>query len=167
MQALAPYVAPLTLNVPPPTKQRNVLDKMSAKQIERSRQKQEKGQQKKDGYSSDTGSGSSLSSDSSSSSDSSLEGMEKKIRSADARIDRINRKAELDMLSKDPRAAAKVEEKRTKQIRKVEKKRAENSRKVERRNLKVDKKRNSKSEKDIKKIARMEFLVIENLDAIQ
>ena len=54
LQALMPYTASLTFNVPPPTEQRNVLDKMAAKQIQRKTKKKED-----DGYSSESSSSSS------------------------------------------------------------------------------------------------------------
>lgn len=47
MLALAPHVAPLTLDVPPPTQQLNALDKMSAKQVSRRIEKQDRRTQKK------------------------------------------------------------------------------------------------------------------------
>jgi len=42
MEALAPYVAPLSTHVPPPSAQHNVLDKISAWQVARRISKQEK-----------------------------------------------------------------------------------------------------------------------------
>lgn len=47
MEALRPYIAPLSLNVPPPTPQRHMLDKISAKQVAYKIAKQEKKSLKK------------------------------------------------------------------------------------------------------------------------
>lgn len=47
MYALAPYIAPLTMDVPAPVGQHSVLDKMSAKQISRRIAKQDKDARKK------------------------------------------------------------------------------------------------------------------------
>ncbi|KAH8200333.1 hypothetical protein TruAng_005486 [Truncatella angustata] len=42
MQILAPHIAPLTLEVPPPAEQRSVLDRISARQVSKRIAKQEK-----------------------------------------------------------------------------------------------------------------------------
>ena len=47
MQALQPYIAPLSLDVPPPTPQRHLLDKIGAKQVAHKIVKQEKKDRKK------------------------------------------------------------------------------------------------------------------------
>ncbi|EXF77138.1 hypothetical protein CFIO01_01785 [Colletotrichum fioriniae PJ7] len=47
MRTLEPYVAPLTFEVPPPSKERNLVDRMTEKQIERAVKKREKQREKK------------------------------------------------------------------------------------------------------------------------
>lgn len=47
MQTLAPYIAPLSLQVPPPTEQRSIIDKISAKQVEHRIRKEAKVSQKR------------------------------------------------------------------------------------------------------------------------
>jgi uncharacterized protein (DUF3084 family) len=47
MHALEPYIAPLTLDIPPPAAPRNMLDNISAKQVARRVEKQGKNLQKK------------------------------------------------------------------------------------------------------------------------
>ena len=107
MTALQPYIASLTLNVPPPSGERNVLEKLAAKGIERKRQKHDKNHRNRagdDGYSSDSSSSSSSSSDSESDNDKAQRKMARRVR-------KINRKAKKD-LRKHPANAVEIEEDR-------------------------------------------------------
>ncbi|KAH8894598.1 hypothetical protein GQ53DRAFT_820966 [Thozetella sp. PMI_491] len=151
MQALAPYVSPLSLDVPPPAPQRSVLDRISAKQIQHTIDKKEKKERKKQSASQ---------SDSESDSDNSLD---EKLRKLDERVRKIDMKAEKDLASKGPSKAYKVEEKRREELQKVEEDRQKVEGKGERRPRKVDKKKDKKVNKELKQVEKMEYLVIESL----
>lgn len=151
MFALQSYIAQLSLDVPPPSGERNILDRIAAKGVEKKRQKQDKKHRRKygdDGYSSD-------SSSSSSSSSSSDEG--KAQQKAARRVDSIDRKAEKDS-RKHPHRAAEIEEERARKVQEVEEKLVRSSRKN-----KNTKKIAKKMEKDMEKVKRLEFLVVEAL----
>lgn len=151
MTALQPYIASLTLNVPPPSGERNVLDRLAAKGIERKRQKQDKNHRKRaddDGYSSDSSSSSSSSSDSESDNDKAQRKMARRVR-------KINRKAKKD-LRKHPANAVEIEEDRAKRVHQIENKPLRIA-------DKGNKKRNKKLSKDLEKLKILEFIVVEDL----
>jgi hypothetical protein len=151
MTALQPYIASLTLNVPPPSGERNVLDRLAAKGIERKRQKQDKNHRKRaddDGYSSDSSSSSSSSSESESDNDKAQRKMARRVR-------KINRKAKKD-LRKHPANAVEIEEDRAKRVHQIENKPLLIA-------DKGNKKRNKKLSKDLEKLKRLEFIVVEDL----
>lgn len=140
MRALEPYIAPLTFDVPPPTPQRNVLDQIAAKQIQRRLNRKEE-----DGYGSDYSSRSGSSISIENTGHSSVEGLK----------------------GRDRRKAEKADRQRVEKIGKKERNAAE-------RKLKEDGKRHKrgsrecekKTEKERKKIAQMEYIVVENLNEI-
>jgi hypothetical protein len=151
MTVLQPYIANLTLNVTPPSGERNVLDKLAAKGIERKRQKQDKKHRNKDGndgYSSDSSSSSSSSSDSDSDND-------KAQRKTARRVRKINRKANKET-RKHPANAVEIEEDRAKRVHQIENKPLRDD-------DKGNKKRNKKPSKDLEKLKRLEFIVVEDL----
>lgn len=151
MTALQPYIASLTLNVPPPSGERNVLEKLAAKGIERKRQKHDKNHRNRagdDGYSSDSSSSSSSSSDSESDNDKAQRKMARRVR-------KINRKAKKD-LRKHPANAVEIEEDRAKRVHQIENKPLRIAHKG-------NKKRNKKLSKDLEKLKRLEFIVVEDL----
>jgi hypothetical protein len=152
MTALQPYIASLTLSVPPPSGERNVLDKLAAKGIERKRQKQVKKQRNKadnNGYNS---SDSSRSSSSSSDSDSDNDKAQRKVA---RRVRKINRKAKKD-LRKHPANAVEIEEDRAKRVHQIENKPLRDA-------DKGNKKKNRTLSRDLEKLKRLEFVVIEDL----
>ena len=151
MTALQPYIASLTLNVPPPSGERNVLEKLAAKGIERKRQKHDKNHRNRagdDGYSSDSSSSSSSSSESESDNDKAQRKMARRVR-------KINRKAKKD-LRKHPANAVEIEEDRAKRVHQIENKPLRIA-------DKGNKKRNKKLSKDLEKLKRLEFIVVEDL----
>jgi hypothetical protein len=153
MSALQPYVADLSLDVLPPSGERNMLDKLAAKGIERRRRKQDGKHRKKseeDGYSSDSSSSSSSSSSSESSS-----GGDKAQRKAARRVRKIDRKAKKD-LRKHPDRAAVIEEDRARKVQQVEIKPVRNAGKGTKRITK-------RAKEDLEKAKRLEFIVVEGL----
>ncbi|CAN9209584.1 unnamed protein product [Alternaria alternata] len=143
LQVLMPHIAPLSFNVSPPMEQRNSLDRLAAKQIERRIRKEEE-----DSYSSD----SSMSSVSSASSISSTENSMSKPR------------AELN--SRERRKADKAERKREKKEEKRRRRERKRSRKQDRRDTKAHSKPDRRMEKDQKTVAKMEYIVVESLHAL-
>ncbi|KAI4686861.1 uncharacterized protein J4E84_005232 [Alternaria hordeiaustralica] len=138
LQALTPHIAPLSFNVPPPMEQRNALDRMAAKQIERRiRKKEEK----------------SYSSDSSSSSLSSTSSIGE---SALTSHDEVN--------GKQKRRSDKAERKRAKKEERKARKEERRSKKQERKGEKAHGKKGKKLEKDQRMVEKMDYIVIEPLD---
>ncbi|KAK9369814.1 hypothetical protein V1509DRAFT_638496 [Lipomyces kononenkoae] len=184
MDALAPYIAPLTTQVPPPTKQRNILDKIAAKQVERTKNKKEERMRKKqykaqakqqslermrqNGYNLQSGNHEIyINDDSSSDSDSSMSSIDSEMAKLDREIEKINRKADAEILKKGPSKAAKIEYERSKDVAKVQCEKDKLERKLEKKlNKKMEKKNNKGREADLKmekKVHKMEYIVIENL----
>jgi hypothetical protein len=145
MQAIAAYVSPLSLDVPPPTPQRSVLDRMSAKQIHNTIEKQEKKIQKKDQHS-----------------DSDDE-MENKMRKLDDRVHRIQMMAERELADKGPDKAYKIEEKRREELHKVQEDREKLEEKGAKRSRKRCEKQAKTAETDMRQVEKMQYLVIEAL----
>ncbi|KAK7191671.1 uncharacterized protein CC84DRAFT_1162753 [Paraphaeosphaeria sporulosa] len=183
MQALSPCIAPLTFDVPPPSKQRHFLDELSAQALKRRVKKRESRQKKKvekanrknskqatdranEGYDSDS------SSSSSSTDSSAVRGDEDGVH-ADKKIRKIERETERKMSKANTKDAAKLAEKKEKKIEKREReieRRAEKddekaARKSAKAAVKSEKKGDKRKRKEEEKIAAMEFLVVENLDS--
>jgi len=104
LQALIQYTAFLAFNVPPPTEQRNVLDKLAAKQIQRKINKKEDG-----GHSSD------------SSTRSSHNSLNKVRPQSDADLKRRERKKEERRSKRQDKKDAKAHENRRKKLEKEQK----------------------------------------------
>ncbi|KAF3001279.1 hypothetical protein E8E13_004269 [Curvularia kusanoi] len=159
MYALQPYVADLSFNVPPPSGERNILDRIAAKSIEKKRKKQEEKSRKNDGYSSDSSSSSSSSSDSDSEDDKSQRKIARRVR-------KINREAEKD-LRRHPDRAAQIEEDRARKVFQAENKPSRDSGKEERKRKKKQSKRleksNKRQSKDLEKVRKLEFIVVEDM----
>ncbi|KAI4645801.1 hypothetical protein J4E93_005379 [Alternaria ventricosa] len=138
LQALTPYIAPLSFNVPSPIEQRSALDRMAAKQIERRiKKKEEKG----------------YSSDSSSSSEPSISSNEE---SALVSHDEVS--------GKQKRRADKAERKRAKNEEKKARKKERRSQKQDRKGAKAHVKEGKKLEKEQKMVEKMEYIIIESLN---
>jgi hypothetical protein len=180
MRVLAPYIAQLSFDVPPPTPQRNIIDRISAKQVQSKIAKKDKKQRKQhqkaiekqkslekkrdghepmasDGYNSDSSSSSSSSSSSGSSS----------YRGTDKRIRKINAKAEQDLMSKGPKKAAEIEQKRCKEVRKAtekhDKREQKREKELKKKISKDDKESEKRMGKDVEKLRKLEYVVIESL----
>lgn len=180
MAALAPYIASLTTDVPPPTKQRNILDKIAAKQVDKTTEKKEKGlhkkqrkaQHKQESIERLRGNGYNIQDEhhevyiddgSSSDSDSSMDSVESKIAKLDGEIRKINRKADAELLEKGPSKAAKIESERSKELAKVEWEKTKRERKINKKLGKAQEKGQKRDSKIEKKVVRMEYIVIESL----
>ncbi|KAF4832280.1 hypothetical protein CGCTS75_v004520 [Colletotrichum tropicale] len=182
MSALQPYIAPLTFNVPPPTKDRNIIDRLTEKQVQRrvkkkkkkgkrarkmrrKQSRQERRQSERNGTSDfiDFDSGSSSSS-SSSSSDSDIEHLNRKAEivcsKADEKLEGASHKEAKDIQKKRDEKMRKIEEKMEKAEESERKKREKTDKKKEKR----AKKRGKHHAKDHKKASKMEFIVIESLE---
>ncbi|KAF3049356.1 hypothetical protein E8E11_005380 [Didymella keratinophila] len=153
VSAVQPYVADLSFDVPPPSGERNVLDKLAAKGIERRRRKQDEKHRKKfekDGYSSDSSSSSSSSSSSGSSSEE-----DKAQRKAARRVRKIDRRARKD-LRKHPGRAAEIEQNRERKVQQVMIKPIRDI-------GKGAKSMTKKLKKDLDQVKRLEFIVVQAL----
>ncbi|KAF4815604.1 hypothetical protein CGCSCA5_v007118 [Colletotrichum siamense] len=183
MSALQPYIAPLTFDVPPPTKDRNIIDRLTEKQVQRrvkkkerkkgkrarkmrrKQSRQERRQSERNGTSDfiDSDSGSSSSS-SSSSSDSDMEHLNRKAEivcsKADEKLEGASHKEAKDIQKKRDEKLRKIEEKMEKAEESERKKREKTDKKREKR----AKKRGKHHAKDHKKANKMEFIVIESLE---
>lgn len=180
MAALAPYIAPLTTNVPPPTKQRNILDKIAAKQLEKTTEKKEKGlrkkqqkaQQKQEFMERLRGNGYDIQNQhhevyiddgSSSDSDFSTDSAESEITKLDKETHKINRKADAELLKKGSSKAAKIEHERSKDLAKVQREKDKLERKI---NKKLEKRQDKGQKRDSKiekKVVKMDYIVIESV----
>ncbi|KAH8697588.1 hypothetical protein BGW36DRAFT_416984 [Talaromyces proteolyticus] len=169
MAVLAPYIATLTTDVPPPTKQRNILDRIAAKQKEKDLYKEAcKSQANSNSSNSD-------SSDSeSSSSDSSIANVDSKIAKLDREIQTINRKADSELLLHGTSKSGSIEDRRSKELAKVQRKKDRLERKLVRRTRKTERKTERKARKSAtkkqekdskleKKVNKMEYIVVERL----
>ncbi|EQB59445.1 hypothetical protein CGLO_00169 [Colletotrichum gloeosporioides Cg-14] len=184
MSALQPYIAPLTFDVPPPTKDRNIIDRLTEKQIQRRVKKKEKKKGKRatkmrrkqsrqerrqserngttDLIDSDSSSSSSSSSFSSSS-DSDMEHLNRKAEivcsKADEKLEGASHKEAKDIQKKRDEKLRKIEQRMEKAEESERKKREKTAKKREKR----AKKRGKHHAKDHKKANKMEFIVIESL----
>jgi hypothetical protein len=180
MAALGPYIAPLTTDVPPPTTQRNILDKIAAKQVDKTTEKKEKGlrkkqrkaQQKQESIERLRENGYNIHNEhhevyiddgSSSDSDSSTDSAESKIAKLDREIKKINRKADAELLEKGSSKAAKIEHERSKELAKVQREKDKRERKINKKLGKAQEKGQKRDSKNEKKVIKMEYIVIESL----
>ncbi|KAF2488422.1 hypothetical protein BU16DRAFT_520536 [Lophium mytilinum] len=183
LQALASHMSPLTFDVPPPAPPSNVLDKLSAKQIQATIAKNQKKAAKDRDKLNRTSSSSSSSSDSSDSGKPTrTDKVERELHALELEIEQIDLKAQKKTLGKGPKKAGKTEEDRCKDIGKVEKKREKLLRKYEGKEPKMSgykegaldqaypttkpkesKKQREKDEKASKKARKLKWIVVTNL----
>ena len=178
MAVLAPYIATLTMDVPPPTRASNVLDRISASQTERIRRKRGEKMMKAHKKGKGWNSSSSSSSSSDSDSDSSLISIDRKIAKVDHKIAHEEAKGQKKLAKKSPSKAAEITKDMEKEIRHLEsekrklrkesdKKEGKRSKKEAgrdaRRMDKAEQRQSKKESKVAKKVSRLEYIVIENL----
>jgi hypothetical protein len=165
MKALAPYIAPLTFDVAPSNQERNVLDQIAAKQLERRVARKDKKDVKKHekkyakseaelGTENRLSSGPYVADDISDAS--SVLSIEQKMIEHAEDIERINLKAETKLLKKKPEKAKKIEKKRQENIVKVEEDRRKTEARLQQRMAEGKVKRG-------KRAAKLEYILIENL----
>jgi hypothetical protein len=185
MAALAPYISPLTMDVPPPTKQRNVLDKIAAMQLQRAITKQEKAIRKKQTQAEEKherikrlqGSKYGIHQDqeydrddfvedgSSSDSDSSVRSIERDVQRLGCKSEKVNQKIDSRLAkSRDRSKVAEIERKRSEELAKLESERQKLERGLGKRMKERAEKQQSRSEKSEKSLKRMDYIVIENID---
>jgi len=175
MKALEPYIAPLVFDVPPPAAPRSMLDQLAAKQLKWRTERKDKSDVKKhdklmrrqaevdalregermrdtrDEYSAYDYSHSTSDYD-----------VDDEIYPVTDKIRKINLKAEKELAEKGPKKAAKIEKKRREEIAKANKERLKGVRKDE------EKLREDLSkiiDKGEKKVAKLEYILIESLYA--
>jgi hypothetical protein len=186
LHGLGPHVAELDFDVPPPENPGNILDKLSAKQQAFQASKREKKMLKKVrkreqkrskveakyGIQLDELPPNEFNYDSSSSSDthaSSVASLERQLTKAERQIEKLNRKYDGKLVGASPKKAAEIEKERLKKIREVEKEAGkterELSKKKEKRLGKRLERNAKKEEKASKKIGKLQWIVIKNLDA--
>jgi hypothetical protein len=170
MKALAPYIAPLMFNVTPPNQQRNALDKIAAKQLERRVARTDKKDVKKHemavekhakyearlGGESRLSSGQYVAEDNSDAS--SIMSIEEKMVELAEDIEKINIKAEKKLLKKGPEKARKIEKKRQEDIARVEDDRRKAEVKLRQKMAEAEAK-----VKGGKRVAKLEYILVENL----
>ncbi|KAF2812159.1 uncharacterized protein BDZ99DRAFT_474377 [Mytilinidion resinicola] len=137
LQALAPHVSPLTFEVPPPAAPTNVLDKLSARQIQATIAKNQK-KAAKDRRKSNSSSRSSSSDSSDSGKATRNDKIERKLYTLELEIQQIDLKAQKKTLGKGPKKAGEIEEDRRKEIAKAEKKRKKLLRQYEKKQSKTN-----------------------------
>jgi len=155
MQALAPYISPLSFDVPPPTEQQNALDKIAARQIKsklaRQEQQQEKSRQKWEKKAKKA-------------STRDIEQSEEYVHDLaelDEKVRKINLKAEQDLTTKKQSKSSKIEEKRCKEIAKIERQRLKLDETRLKHSVRTESQR--REAKESRKFTRMEYLVIKAL----
>lgn len=170
MAVLQPHITPLTEHVLPPEKQRNILDRMAARGLEKKTKKTEKRLAKRQrkaekkqrkieqlrarGMISDDGHNARNLAYYDSSSSSDLSNSD----SSDSEMERIDRRVEKMRL--DPGMS---EKKRAKRQAKIEEDRHKYQKKYDKKVAKANRKADRADEKAEKKVKRMEYIVIENL----
>ncbi|KXH42221.1 hypothetical protein CSIM01_08973 [Colletotrichum simmondsii] len=168
MRTLAPYVAPLSFEVPPPSKERNLVDRMTEKQIERAVKKKEKQRERK--RSKIRNSNQDQPRDESKYvqcldgglTDKKVLKLEKRYERNQRKIEKAERKAAEKLDKKEPLESKKIKRKEEKKIRKAEKKcQRLDEHGEEASSGRADKMIKSQA-KDRKKSEKMEFLLIES-----
>lgn len=176
MSALQPYISPLTFDVPAPTEDRNIIDRLTEKQVQRRVKKKEKKKGKRARkmrrkqsrqerrQSERNGTSDFIDSDSGSSSSCSSSG-------SDSDMEHLNRKTEIVCLKADEKLegashkeAKDIQKKRDEKLRKIEEKMEKAEESERKKREKTDKKRGKHHAKDHKKANKMEFIVIESLE---
>lgn len=163
MQSIAANIAPLSLDVPPPSEQRNIIDRMSAKQIESQIKRSEKSNRKELLKLREKDSKMARRSQGHSGGDSSDSSWEDEQRELDEKMQKIQRKADEKLADASPRQASRIEERRAKEMRKIEREQKKLDKEVEKKMSKASRKEDKKLSKDGRKAGRMEFVVVENI----
>ncbi|KKP03994.1 hypothetical protein THAR02_03909 [Trichoderma harzianum] len=163
MQSIAPNIAPLSLDVPPPSEQRNIIDRMSAKQVESQIKRSEKSNRKELLKLREKDSKMARRSQGHSGGDSSDSSWEDEQRELDEKIQKIQRKADEKLADASPRQASRIEERRAKEMRKIEREQKKLDKEVEKKMSKASRKEDKNLSKDGRKAGRMEFVVVENI----
>ena len=185
MAALVPYISPLTTEVPPPTQQRNVLDKIAAMQLRRAAKKQETSIKKKQGQAEEKhermkrlqGSKYGIHRDqeydiedfvddsSSSDSDSSVKSIEREVQRLERKSEKFNQKIDSRLAkSKGGSKVVKIESKRCKELAKLDSEREKLETELDKKMKERAKKVQSRNRKGEKIRKRMEYIVIENVE---
>ncbi|KAL7931208.1 hypothetical protein V8C35DRAFT_329736 [Trichoderma chlorosporum] len=166
MQSIATNIAPLSVDVPPPSEQRNVIDRLSARQIESQIKRNEKKNREKLQKLREKDSKTSRKSPAHmghSGSESSNSSWEDEQRELDEKIRKIQRKADEKLVDASPRQASRIEEKRAKEMRKIEREQRKLDKETEKKMSKASKKDDKNLSKDGRKAGRMEFIIVENV----
>ncbi|KAK0758682.1 hypothetical protein N5P37_009081 [Trichoderma harzianum] len=163
MQSIAANIAPLSLDVPPPSEQRNIIDRLSAKQVESQIKKSEKSNRKELLKLREKDSKMARRSQGHSGGDSSDSSWEDEQRELDEKMQKIQRKADEKLADASPRQASRIEERRAKEMRKIEREQRKLDKEVEKKMSKASRKEDKKLSKDGRKAGRMEFVVVENI----
>jgi hypothetical protein len=170
IQAILPYTSPLSFDVPPPARQMNILDKLSAKQVEAKIFKKEKKIQKerqkridKEGQRAQKNNGDKGDYEGYNSDRSSILSLEEEVQRVDRKIQQINAHAEQKLLSKGSKKAPDIEKKRAEAIAEAMKERDKRERELAKRQAKARQKPRKGEQKAVEKIAKLEWIVIDNL----
>ncbi|OHE98653.1 hypothetical protein CORC01_06104 [Colletotrichum orchidophilum] len=169
MLTLEPYIAPLTFDVPPPSKERNFVDRMTEKQIERTLKKKAKKKEKRSNKIRE--SNLNRPRDESkyvdhldgSLNDKKVLKLEKRHSKNQRKMEKAERKAAEKMENAGPFESKKIKRKQEKRIRKAEKECNRLEGREEEIFSKAAKKRNKRHAKDVRKVEKIEYLLIESL----
>lgn len=157
MEALAPYISPLSFDVPSPAPQRNLMDKISAKHVKSTLEKRERKQRQTQNKV--RGDEEKRARKSRAHSESGALEFKERLQELDDKIKEINLKADEKLISKQHPRPAKIEGKRSKRIEKIEQKRIRLI--EESMEQRLEKDEGPGDSKERKKIERMEYIVIE------
>jgi hypothetical protein len=179
LRVLQPFFAELRFDVPPPAEQKNVLDKIAAKQVSRKISKREKKQVEeeekklkerekhirkaaKNSNSSVPDIGFDMGADDSDAS--SIISLNREMRLLERKIEEIEQKAdEKRRKTEKPKKLAEIEEKRVEEIEKVEKEIRKTERDLERKHEKSGMKAWKRQDKEMEKVGKLRWIVIKNL----
>ncbi|KAK1495296.1 hypothetical protein CTAM01_08751 [Colletotrichum tamarilloi] len=168
MRTLAPYVAPLSFEVPPPSKERNFVDRMTEKQIERAVKKKEKQRERKRSKIRNSNQDQPLDKFEyvqcldGSLTHKKVPKLEKQYERNQRKMEKAERKAAEKLDKKEPLESKKIKRKEEKKMRKAEKKcQRLDEHEKEANSRRADKMTKSQA-KDRKKSEKMEFLLIES-----
>ncbi|KAK1687578.1 hypothetical protein BDP55DRAFT_630773 [Colletotrichum godetiae] len=168
MRTLEPYIAPLTFEVPPPSRERNLVDRMTEKQIERAVKKNDKQREKKQGKVREShqdqprDESKYVENLDGSINDKKVLKMEERYNKSQRKMEKAERKATEEVKGIGPLDSKEIKRKEEKKIRKAEKKCQRLDGHEEKAISKAAEKRNKSHEKDKKKAGKIEFLLIES-----
>ncbi|KAK1635580.1 hypothetical protein BDP81DRAFT_322000, partial [Colletotrichum phormii] len=168
MRTLEPYIAPLTFEVPPPSKERNLVDRMTEKQIERAVKKKDKQTEKKRGKVRESNQDQPRDESKyveyldGSLNDKKVLKMEKRYNKRQRKMEKVERKAAEKLEGTGPLESKEIKRKKEKKIRKAEKKCQRLDGHEEKAISTAAEKRSKSHAKDRKKAEKIEFLLIES-----